>query len=73
MHDRPSTRRRARWVVALGVAVLIVVHGLVLYGFSLQVALPAAVLTGAVVLVVLKHLGLIGSLVALLRRRRRRG
>jgi hypothetical protein len=51
---------------------LIVVHGAVLYYVSSHVAASAAVITGVSLLMVAKHVGLIGVLHAWWRRRTRR-
>jgi hypothetical protein len=60
------------WLVVAGIIVLIVGHVVVLHYSSSQVALPAAVVSGAVVLFVIKHLGLLAPVYALFRRRARR-
>jgi hypothetical protein len=60
------------WLVMAGIIILIAGHVVVLYYFSSQVALPAAVVSGAVVLFVIKHLGLLVPVYALFRRRARR-
>jgi hypothetical protein len=67
-HSRPLTRT---WILAAAALVLIAGHGVVLYAISLHAALPAAVVSGLIILVVFKHLGLLGPLYALLRRRSR--
>jgi len=59
------------WMLALGVVILIAGHGIVLYYFASHVTLSAAVVSGAIVLVVIKHLGLLGRVYALFRRRAR--
>jgi hypothetical protein len=46
-------------------------HGVILYYVSSHVALSAAALSGVVILLVMKHVGLFGQLYALIRRRRR--
>jgi hypothetical protein len=67
------TRLHARaWMVMLGVITLIAAHGIILYYFSAHMALSAAVVSGVIILVVIKHLGLLGPVYALLRRRARR-
>jgi hypothetical protein len=50
------------------VAVLIAGHGFFLYYVSSHVRFSAAVLCGLIAVVAIKHLGLLGSLYALLRR-----
>jgi hypothetical protein len=47
-------------------------HGVILYYVSSHVALSAAALSGAVILLVMKHVGLFGQLYALIRWRRSR-
>lgn len=47
-------------------------HGVILYYVSSHVALSAAALSGAVILLVMKHVGLFGQLYALIRRQRSR-
>ena len=67
---RGHSRLRARgWMLTVGVIVLIAGHSVVLYYFSSHVALSAAVVSGVIILVVIKHLGLLGSAYALFRRR----
>ena len=56
----------------VGVIVLIAAHGVILYYFSSHLALSAAVVSGAIILAVIKHLGLLGLVYALFRRRARR-
>jgi len=51
------------------VLALFAIHGLVLRYVSTSLALPAMVTLGAVVLVFLKHLGVLGSLLAAIRNR----
>ncbi len=67
-HSRPLTRTL---MLSLGLAVLIAGHGIILYYVWSHTAVSAAVLSGVVVLVVIKHLGLLGPLYALFRRRSR--
>jgi membrane protein YdbS with pleckstrin-like domain len=62
-------RRRIRhWVALVGGVVLIAGHGIILYYVSSHTALSVAVVSGVLVLVVVKHLGLLGQLSALFRR-----
>ena len=56
-------------VVLMAVVLLIAGHGIVLYYFSSHAMLSASVVAGIVVVAVLKHLGVFGSLYALWRRR----
>ena len=60
------------WVLLAGVGILIVGHGIVLYYVSSHVAVSAAVVSGVIVLIVIKHLGLLGPLYGLVRRRAKR-
>jgi len=69
---RHSPVRARAWILALGVVILIAGHGIVLYYFASHVTLSAAVVSSAIVLVVIKHLGLLGRVYALFRRRARR-
>jgi len=64
-------RSRARvWLLSAGAIVLIAAHGVILYRFSSHAALTAAAVSGVIVLVAIKHLGLLGPTCALFRRRR---
>jgi hypothetical protein len=71
-----TTKAHTRLLLRLAMAVLVVAliagHGTVLYYFASHTTLAASVIAGAVVLVVVKHLGLLGPLYALLRKVRRR-
>jgi hypothetical protein len=67
----PIVRSRLRMLPVLLVG-LLAGHGLILYYVSPHVALPDAALLGAVILLVMKHVGLFGQLYALIRRRRSR-
>jgi hypothetical protein len=67
----PIVRSRLRMLSALLVG-LLAGHGVILYYVSSHVALSAAALSGAVILLVMKHVGLFGQLYALIRRRRSR-
>ena len=60
--------RAGLWIVP-GVVVLVAGHGIILYYGSSHAALSGAVLSSVAILVIVKHLGLVGSLYALLRRR----
>ncbi len=51
-------------ILVAGAVVLIAAHGIVLRYLSGHAALPAAAVAGVVILVVVKHLGLIGVLSA---------
>jgi hypothetical protein len=71
MNKRPHLLARRRvWMLPVLVIVLLAGHGVLLYYVSSHVMLSAAVLSGAIILLVIKHLGLVGPLYALLRRRR---
>ena len=65
-------RSRMRpWMLMVGAIGLVAGHSVVLsYGLS-HAALSTAVLSGVIVVVVIKHLGLLGSLYAVVRRRSR--
>lgn len=67
----PIVRSRLRVLPVLLVG-LLAGHGVILYYVSSHVALSAAALSGAVILLVMKHVGLFGQLYALIRRRRSR-
>jgi hypothetical protein len=49
--------------------VLVTGHAIILYYFSSHVAFSSAVVAGVIVVAVIKHVGLLGSLRGLLRRR----
>ena len=66
-----SPLRARTWVLAVGVIILIAGHGIILYYFASHVTLSAAVVSGAIILMVIKHLGLLGPVDALFRRRAR--
>lgn len=61
--------RRRGWMLTLLVSVLLAGHGLILSYASSHVTLSAGVLSGAIVLLVIKHLGLLAPLYGLFRRR----
>jgi hypothetical protein len=69
LHSRP---RMLAWILLVGVIILIAGHGIFLYYISSHMALSAAVVSGVIILVVIKHLGLLGPLYILFRRRFRR-
>jgi hypothetical protein len=58
-------------IILIAVAILIAGHGIALYFVSSLTTLSAAVLSSVIILVVIKHLGLLGALFALFRRRSR--
>jgi len=57
--------------LALLVVIFIAGHGTILYYVSSHVAVSAAVASGVIVVVVIKHLGLFGRLYRLFRQSRR--
>ncbi len=65
-HKRPRMRR---WLLVSVGIVLLAGHSVILYYVQPHVALSAAVLSGVVVLIVIKHLGLLAPLYAAVRRR----
>ena len=58
------------WILPVLAIVLVLGHGVILYYVSSHVAMSATVVAGVVVLLVIKHLGLLVPLSALFRRRR---
>jgi hypothetical protein len=56
---------------SMAAAVLIASHGFILYYVSSYMALSAAAISGLIILLVIKHLGLLGPLYALFRWRSR--
>lgn len=56
------------WMLLAGVAVLVAGHGIILHYVSSHTTLSAGVVSGVIVLVVIKHLGLLCPLYALFRR-----
>jgi hypothetical protein len=71
MHQSPRLHRW-RHVLPLPAIMLLVGHGVILYQVSSWARATAIVVSGAVVLLVLKHLGLLGSLYAMVRPRAER-
>ena len=65
-------KRRRLWLALAIAAVLIAGHGVVLYYLSSHLAASTAVFAGVFVLVVLKHLGLLGPFYAMVRKWRSR-
>lgn len=59
------------WILAAAVVLLIAGHGIILYHVSSHVALSVSIVAGVVILVVIKHLGLLSPLYVLFRRRSR--
>jgi hypothetical protein len=69
-HDQPRVRP---WMLLVPVGgVVLATHSVVLYYALSHTALSAAVLSGVIALIVIKHVGLLGPLYALFRRRPRR-
>jgi hypothetical protein len=67
-----TMKHHSRLWIALTVAVVLIAgHGVILYYVSSHMALSAAI-AGVIALVVVKHLGLFGSLYALVRKALRR-
>ena len=64
-HRRLLTRP---WILLVAAAILIG-HGIVLYYISSNTSLSVGVLASVIILVVIKHLGLLAPLFALFRRR----
>jgi hypothetical protein len=62
---------RRPWILLVAVGILIAGHGIVLYYISSYTTLSFAVLLSIIMLVVIKHLGLLAPLFALFRRRSR--
>ncbi len=60
------------WVLIAGTIILIAGHGFALYSISSHPAFSSAVIGGVAVLLVFKHLGLIGPLYAIVRKAWRR-
>jgi hypothetical protein len=56
------------WMAVLGVVVLIAGHGTILYYISSHTAMSAAIFSVVIVVVVVKHLGLLSILHALFQR-----
>ena len=69
--NRPPPRlgRRRVWVLPVLVIVLLAGHGIILSYVSSHMVLPAAVLLGVIMVLVIKHMGLLGPLYSRLRRR----
>ncbi len=62
-------RGRVWMLLVLGIG-LLAGHGVILYYVSSHVMLSAAVVSGAIILLMIKHVGLLCPLYALFRRRR---
>ena len=64
--------RPRNWMPSVLAGILVAGHGMVLYYASSHLALSAGLLSGAIVLIVIKHLELLGPALALFRRRLRK-
>ena len=58
-------------LLVLGALALVIAHGVVLYVGASRMRLPVVIVGGVLAFVVVKHLGLVGRLRALLHRRSR--
>ena len=61
---------KRRWMLAAGVVLLIAGHGFLYHALS-NMTLPVAVVSGVIILIAIKHLGLLGLVYARFRRRSR--
>lgn len=69
MHIKEHNRSLVRISLLLIAALTLVAgHGFVLYGLSSHSMLSAVAVSGLVIVVLIKHLGLLGSIYALIRR-----
>jgi hypothetical protein len=69
----PNHSRMRPWMLLVPVGVIVLVaHSVVFYYALSHAALSAAVVSGVIVFIVIKHLGLLGPLYALFRRRLKR-
>lgn len=59
------------WITLVGLAILFAAHGVILYYVSSHLAASSAVIAAIIAIVLLKHLGLLGTLYAMLRKARR--
>jgi hypothetical protein len=72
MHRLQALRGRNRpWILAILVVALLAGHAVILRYVLSNLTLSAAMFSGAAVLLLIKHLGLFGSLYAAVRRRSR--
>src|SRR5437867_381707 len=61
MHTPPHLPARRRvWILQVLLVILLAGHGLILYYVSSHVMLSAVVLSGAIILLAIKHAGLLG-------------
>jgi hypothetical protein len=56
-------------LIAAAIVALVATHGAILYFFSTHVTVSVAVVSGAALVLILKHVGVLGPLYARLRRR----
>ena len=59
---------KRKWLLAAAVVAIIAVHGIVLQYVASHLRLSTAAIAGVVIVVMVKHLGLLGPLYAWLRR-----
>ena len=67
-----SLKHGRLWILAVLALVLLAWHGFILYYASSHMALSAGIIAGTVVLIVIKHLGLLAPVFAFFRRHRRK-
>jgi hypothetical protein len=73
MRRPPHLPARGRfWILPVLLVVFLASHGVILYYASSHVMVSGAVLAGAIILLLIKHLGLLGPVYGLFRRRRSR-
>lgn len=68
----PLSRSARVWIVVVGVIVLIAAHGVVFYAISSHVALSTTVVGTVIILLIAKHLGVLGPRYGAFGRRSRR-
>jgi len=66
-----SPRFRHPWMLLVGTVALIAAHATILRYVLAHTALSAAVASGVIIVVVIKHVGLLGSVFAFFRRQSR--
>jgi hypothetical protein len=64
-----SLSRTRLWILTVGIIALLAGHGIVLYYVSSHIALSASLILGTIVLLMIKHVGLLWPLHALFRHR----
>jgi hypothetical protein len=67
-NESGSALRRHRWVVVIGTIALIAAHGVILQLVLSYAAISATAVVGALVVILVKHLGLSSAAFAALRR-----